>query len=191
MTTTPDPLLCAGFVVLAFIPAGLAHALWLRSAWARRWRVPLDGGRTWRGRRLLGDNKTWAGFVVLPPATALTFALLHRAAADVPGLWPLSSVGYSLLGGWAALGFMLGELPNSFVKRQLDVAPGAAASGRAARVLGFAIDRIDSLAGALLAVALVVPVSVEFVICLLLIVPALHWLFSALLWQLGVKGRVS
>ncbi|MFB6219607.1 MAG: CDP-archaeol synthase, partial [Halobacteriaceae archaeon] len=22
---------------------------------------PIDGGRTWRGRRLLGDGKTWRG----------------------------------------------------------------------------------------------------------------------------------
>ena len=47
------------------------------------------------------------------------------------------------MGAWCALGFMLGELPNSFVKRQLDIAPGGtapdavcamAAGGRSSRL---------------------------------------------------------
>ena len=25
--------------------------------------VPIDGGRRWRGRRILGDHKTWRGIV--------------------------------------------------------------------------------------------------------------------------------
>ncbi len=192
MSSAPDPLICAIFVVLAFVPAGIVHSLWLRSAWAQRYRVPIDAGRTWRGRRLLGDNKTWAGFLILPPATAAMSALLGTAAGPWrEELWPLSIEGYALLGAGAALGFMAGELPNSFVKRQLGVAPGAAARGRLGRAVALVIDRIDSLAGALVAVALVVPVSVPFAVYLLLVVPGLHWLFSAFLYQLGVKGRPS
>src|SRR5687768_7982781 len=103
-----DPLLCAGFVVLAFALAGLVHSLWLRSRWARPWRVPIDGGRTWRGRPIFGENKTWAGFLVLPPAAAATFALLRWAAEALPesrreGLWPLPVGGYALLGFWCGL----------------------------------------------------------------------------------------
>jgi CDP-2,3-bis-(O-geranylgeranyl)-sn-glycerol synthase len=178
------------------VPAGLAHSFWLRSRRARRWRRPIDGGRTWRGRRLFGDNKTWAGFLVLPPATGATFGLLalavgHWRADWEERLWPLTPGGYALLGCWTGLGFMAGELPNSFVKRQLGVAPGAAPAGRPMRVLGFLIDRTDSLAGALLAQALVVPVGLWYAVYLLLIGPGLHWLFSALLHALGVKGRRS
>jgi CDP-2,3-bis-(O-geranylgeranyl)-sn-glycerol synthase len=196
MSISPDPLVCAAFVVLAFVPAGLAHSLWLRSACAEPFRIPIDGGRTWRGQRLLGDNKTWAGFLVLPPACAVTFTLLRLVSESISGswcerLWPLAVASYALLGGWTALGFMAGELPNSFVKRQFGVAPGAAAPGRAAGLVSFVIDRLDSLAGALLALALVVPVDGWFVFYLLLVVPGLHWLFSALLCHLGVKRRLS
>jgi hypothetical protein len=191
-----DPLLCAAFVVVAFIPAGLAHSLWLRSRWAARCRIPIDRGLTWRDRRLLGDNKTWAGFLVLPPMTGLTFGLLRwatEALADSwrAGLWPLSVGSYALLGCWTGLGFMAGELPNSFIKRQGGVAPGAAPARWPVRVFCFLVDRIDSLAGAFLAQALVVPVGFAYAVYLLLVGPGLHWLFSALLFFLGVKGRPS
>ena len=191
-----DPLVCAGFVVLAFVPAGLAHSLWLRGAWSAPWRVPIDGGGTWRGAPIFGENKTWAGFVVLPLACGIAFAVL-RWATDlfsegwVESLWPLSVGGYALLGAWTGLGFMAGELPNSFVKRQLGVAAGAAPAGRSARALGFLIDRVDSIVGAFVAQALVVPVGFWYAVYLLLVGPGLHWMFSALLHYLGVKGRRS
>ncbi len=196
MTPPLNPYSCAAFVILAFVPAGLAHSLWLRCRWAAAWRVPIDHGWTWRQRRLFGDNKTWAGFLVLPPAVGMGFGLLRLVADGLPagwaeGLWPLSVGGYVLLGCWTGLGFMAGELPNSFVKRQLGVAPGAAPGSRIGRGVCFLIDRLDSLAGAFLAQALVVPVGLLYAACLLLIAPGLHWMFSVLLFHLGVKGRPS
>jgi CDP-2,3-bis-(O-geranylgeranyl)-sn-glycerol synthase len=196
MSPPLDPLVCAGFVILAFVLAGLAHSLWLRSRWAARCRVPIDGGRTWRRRPIFGKNKTWAGFLVLPLAAGAAFPLLRLAADGMPeafrrGLWPLPIPGYALLGVWTGLGFMAGELPNSFIKRQLGVAPGEAPTGRAARLAWFLIDRVDSLLGAFLAQAIVVPVGFWYAFYLLLVGPGLHWLFSALLYYLGVKGRRS
>jgi CDP-2,3-bis-(O-geranylgeranyl)-sn-glycerol synthase len=191
-----DPLVCAGFVILAFVPAGLAHSLWLRSRWAARCRIPVDGGRTWRGRRVFGDNKSWAGFLVLPPAAGVSFGLLNLVSTSLApswsgGLWPLSVGAFGLLGCWTGIGFMAGELPNSFLKRQLDVAPGAAPGRPLARTICFVVDRTDSLAGAFLAQALVVEVSFLYALCILLVGPGLHWVFSALLYLLGVKGRLS
>lgn len=190
-----DPLACAAFVVLAFVPAGLAHSLWLRAAWSARWRVPLDGGVTWRGVPIFGENKTWAGFVVLPVALALTFAGLRWAVEWSPtwreGVWPLSVGEYAILGGWTGLGFMIGELPNSFIKRRLGVAPGAAPRSGVMRLFGFVVDRLDSITGAFVAQAIVVPVGGWYAVYLLLVGPGLHWGFSALLYYLGVKGRRS
>jgi CDP-2,3-bis-(O-geranylgeranyl)-sn-glycerol synthase len=194
--TPCNPVVCAAFVLLAFVPAGLAHSLWLRTRWAAACRLPLDGGLTCRGRRLFGDNKTLAGFMVLPLAVGLSFGLLRLtgdglAAEWRRGLWPLSAAGFGLLGCWTGIGFMAGELPNSFVKRQLGVAPGAAPAGSLARLACFTADRLDSLAGAFLAQALVVEVSLGYAACILLVGPGLHWLFSDLLFLLGVKGRPS
>jgi hypothetical protein len=51
-----------------FLPVGgawIAHAPVLRWDLAPRLNRPIDGGRTLRGRRLFGDNKTWRGALVM------------------------------------------------------------------------------------------------------------------------------
>jgi hypothetical protein len=196
MTPPLDPLACALFLVCAFVIAGLAHSAWLRTAASRRLLMPIDGGLHVRGRRLFGDNKTVRGFVVMVPAAAasftLCFAIVARLAPSVAaGLWPLSTAGYAALGAWAGLGFMLGELPNSFVKRQLDVQPGLAPRGRTTRVLFFIIDRVDSIIGMLIALSLAAPTPWMMWGYVLVIGPGIHLAFSALLFRLGVKARVA
>ena len=90
---------------------------------------------------------------------------------------------------WAGLGFMLGELPNSFVKRQLDIAPGAAPRGRLAAATSIVVDRLDSILGMLAAVSLVVPMSWRTWTCVLVLGPVIHGAFSVLLFRLGAKSR--
>src|SRR5215218_2330110 len=64
-----------------FLPAlggALAHAPVLRFDLAPRLRRPLDGGATVRGRRLLGDNKTIRGAIVMAGGTLAATLALHR-----------------------------------------------------------------------------------------------------------------
>ena len=124
------PIACALFLIAAFVLAGVAQTAWLGSRTSRRFAVPLDGARTFRGRRIFGDNKTARGFLVMVPATGAAFWLLARLIETrgplAHGLWPLTLAGYWWLGVAAGFGFMLGELPNSFLKRQLGIPPGEA-----------------------------------------------------------------
>jgi hypothetical protein len=188
-----DALSCALFLIAGFALAGVCHSAWLAMPGSQQFAVPLDRGRTLRGRRLLGDNKTLRGFMVMVPATGVAFALLASVLRILPvglkGLWPLSPVGYALLGCWAAMGFMAGELPNSFIKRQLDIPPGAAALGRLQGPLFFVVDRVDSIFGVMLALIVAVPVPWRTWLFVALIGPALHGLFSVALFRLGVKAR--
>jgi CDP-2,3-bis-(O-geranylgeranyl)-sn-glycerol synthase len=192
----PDPLAAALFLTAAFVIAGLAHSAWLRTRLSRRLMMPLDGGLRFRGRRVFGENKTVRGFLVMVPAASLAFAALAAALSvsshdAIAELWPLSIASYGALGAWAGLGFMVGELPNSFVKRQLDIAPGSAPRGWAAAVICFVVDRLDSILGALIAVSLVVPTPPMMWVYVLLIGPGIHLGFSALLYRLGVKARAA
>ena len=93
------------------------------------------------------------------------------------------------LGGIASFGFMLGEIPNSFLKRQLGVPPGGAPRGRLARLAAFCADRLDSILGMLLAMSLVVPTPWKMWMFVLVIGPGVHLLFSVALFSLGVKRR--
>ena len=187
---TPEPLTCSAFFFLAFVLAGIAQTSWLRSRWSARFARPLDRGRTWRGRRIFGDNKTWRGLVVMVPATGLAF-LVARQLVFPSGLWPLSPAGYFLLGCWGGLGFMLGELPNSFLKRQWDIGPGQAPAHPRAQQLCFAIDQVDSVVGGLLALSLVVPVPLLSWVYVLVIGAVIHWGFNLLFVMLGLKTRAA
>lgn len=193
MTAGPlSPMDCALFLFAAFSAAGCAQAAWLSSRSSRRVAWPIDGRRTFRGRRVFGDNKTARGFVVMVPAAGAAFFLLSLLVRHhATGLWPLTPGQYAALGAAAGAGFMLGELPNSFVKRQLGIAPGAPASGSLAAALGFAVDRLDSAIGMLLALGAIVPVPAETVVVVLLAGPIIHGGFSVLTFRLGGKARAA
>lgn len=185
-----DPMACAVFLLVAFVLAGALQTAWFATRASRVFAVPLDGGLTCRGRRLFGANKTARGFVVMVPAAAAAFALLSSLPTPIAdGLWPLTPGQYAALGGWAAFGFMAGELPNSFVKRQLDVPPGAAAAGPLGTACQVLVDRLDSGVGMLLAVSLVVPTPWTTWAVVLLVGPFIHWSFSVVMFRLGIKPR--
>ena len=187
--TALDPVACAAFVVVAFALAGCAQAAWLSSSISHRVAWPLDCGATFRGRRVFGASKTVRGFVVMVPATSLAFVLV--ALADPGGVWQLPVSDYGLLGAVAGAGFMAAELPNSFFKRQLQVAPGAAARGRVSRPVFAIVDHIDSVCGALGAMALLVTVPRWTIVYLLPVGWIVHRVFSALTFQLGGKVRAA
>ena len=188
-----NPVACALFVLAAFTLAGMAQTAWFMSAWSRPFMMPLDGGRTLGGRRIFGANKTVRGFVVMVPACAAAFAilawLLRAAEIDGAGLWLMSYGHYAALGAWAGFGFMAGELPNSFIKRQLGIAEGAAPAGVTAAAAQFIADRLDSGIGMLAAMSVMVPVPVRLWAYVLLAGVLVHWSFSVLMFRLGIKAR--
>jgi len=189
-----DPLHCGLFLIVAFVLAGLPHSLWLNNRMSRTLAIPIDGGRMFRGRPIFGENKTVRGFVVMIPSAALAFAvvgLLVSLPQGVPPstLWQLTPAEYAALGAWAGFGFMAGELPNSFIKRQLGILPGQAPAPGLTRTICFAVDHLDSIVGMLVAVTLVVPVTWATWVWVLILGPSIHLVFSWWLYRMGVKGR--
>lgn len=108
---------------------------------------PIDAKWMFRGRRLLGDSKTWRGVAVAVVGCVVTVAVQKYLLVGV--LDGIALVDYrhtnELVFGFAmGAGAMLGELPNSFVKRRLGLAPGAAPRGVLAIVF-YVWDQIDVL----------------------------------------------
>ena len=191
--TSIDPIECAVFVVVAFIPAGVLQALWFKSRWSARFALPIDNGATVLGKRLFGDHKTLRGFVVFVPTAGVMFVSLSQIAqADVFRLsmkiWRLSPEGYALLGAFAGLGFMSGELPNSFVKRQLGIPPGGVPEGRLMRAAVRTVDRLDSTVGMLVAISLMVSTPWQLWLTVCVVGPVVHGAFSLLLSRFRLKG---
>ncbi len=142
--------------IWVFVPvlgAFLAHAPVLRFDLLRSLKRPIDAGRTWRGRRLLGDNKTWRGAIVMFAGVMVATVLLARW----PAYWSrlptaVQTAGPALFGLLLGLGTVSAELPNSFVKRQLDVAPGTQRASLAGVLLAL-LDQGDFVLGAWLLLA--------------------------------------
>lgn len=191
-----DPLAIAILIVMAFIISGVLHVLWLRHPASLPLNIPLDAGRRFRGRRLLGDNKTLRGLVVIVPATGLSFLIIALLRPILPtwfseGIWQLSPGYYAIIGILAGAGFMLGELPNSFIKRQCDISPGGTPRRFILRALTSVTDRIDSVLGVLLMISILVPVPWHTWVYSLLLGPGVHSLFSIWLFRVKIKTRAG
>ena len=72
--------------------------------------APVDFNKKWKGKRVFGSHKTWRGV-----ATMMCVGLLS-------GYLVLGSIKYGLLTG---VGVVAGDLLTSFIKRKINLKPGA------------------------------------------------------------------
>jgi CDP-2,3-bis-(O-geranylgeranyl)-sn-glycerol synthase len=173
------PLLAASAV------AGLVLRFDLLSGLAR----PIDAGRTWRGRRLFGDGKTWRG-VVVAVAVCVAGAAVQRhvvggSAGDL-ALADYRTTNVFLFGAAMGGGAMLGELPNSFVKRRLGIARGETARGALA-VLFYVWDQVDLLTTAWPLLSFWVQPTPALAATSVVVALVLHPLLSLLGWVVGAR----
>ncbi len=180
---------CILFLVLSLSTAGVFQVAWLRTGFSKKFSQRVDLGLTVRGRPLFGANKTLRGFMAMVPASGLSFWAWSRVLSD--GLWPLSSWQFVAFGCLAGAGFMLGELPNSALKRQLDIGPGEAPTQPWLRRFCLLLDRTDSLIGSLLAMSLYVLMPWTIWLGCLVVGPGIHGVFSFALYRVGGKTRAA
>jgi CDP-diacylglycerol--serine O-phosphatidyltransferase len=150
-----DSLFTALYLQIPVVIGGVLHMLAVTRNWLPGLRRPVN-------TRLFGANKTWRGIVLVPLMT--TFGALC--------LWPTEWLlgdesiygNHLLLAGWmAGWGYVLAELPNSFLKRRLGIAPGATPDRH--RRLFIFLDQLDSGVGVAIAYALYP--GFDWVVCLL------------------------
>ncbi len=148
---------------------------------------PIDGGRSWRGRRLLGDGKTWRGTVVGTlggVVLALLLNAVHDEAADALGT-PLPE--FSLRAAFTlALGAMLGDIGASFLKRRTGRERGASFP---------VLDQLDFVVGALSLTALTSSdwfrsaFDLPTVGVVAVMTPVLHVTTNVVAYALGLKDE--
>ena len=153
---------------------------------------PMDFGRSWRGRRLLGDGKTWRGFI--GGSTSGVFIGIVQisivetmALGDIWsfGAWPSSLLIVVCLG----LGSMLGDSMGSFVKRRVGFDRGRKAPG---------LDQYNFIIGAVVVVMLfrfswfdahyIDGNAVWGLVALLIVVPLLHRGINIIGYKMGKKN---
>jgi CDP-2,3-bis-(O-geranylgeranyl)-sn-glycerol synthase len=179
------------FFLLSFwyiLPAYVANGFAVFSKFVRN-RHPIDGGRLFRdGRPVLGNGKSWEGFIVGVISGVCVGGLQFLAAPlllDVieqhlilpTELYPIVLV--SLLQGvLVALGALIGDLVGSFTKRRLNISRGNSAP---------VLDQLDFLVVAILFGMLAYPLPLIFIVFLLLVTPFIHLLANIIGYLLRLK----
>jgi CDP-2,3-bis-(O-geranylgeranyl)-sn-glycerol synthase len=145
--------------------------------------IPIDGGRVHRdGRRLLGDGKTWRGFI-LGISTGIVIGLLQiwiRQAAGWEVLPVLTVLAVILL----ATGALLGDLVKSYFKRRRGMERGASWP---------VADQYDLVAGAFALVLIfdypwfISTITLPILVIILIITPILHKTVNVIGYLIRVK----
>jgi CDP-2,3-bis-(O-geranylgeranyl)-sn-glycerol synthase len=142
---------------------------------------PLDAGATFRGRRVLGDHKTWRGLVSGVGGGALAFEV-QRLLHELGCFDALSLVDYGNVSPWLGvllgLGALAGDALKSFAKRQVGIAPGET---------WLVFDQLDFMVGAYAFGALVYAPPIHLVAAILPIVFVGGVLSTSLGFRLGLK----
>ncbi len=175
------------WVFVPVLGAYLAHAPVLRFDLLRAFKRPLDAGRTFRGRRLLGDNKTWRGALVMFAGVLVATMGLSLSAAywrRIP--FQLQDVGPVWFGSLLGLGVVLGELPNSFIKRQFDIAPGAQRRSLLGVLLSI-LDQGDFVFGVWLLLAPVWTMTLGQAVLAFMVVVVAHGCVNLIGYAIGAR----
>jgi CDP-diglyceride synthetase len=176
------------WLALPVVVAGILHMVVVKRDWLPWLKKPVDFDTG-----LFGPNKTWRGFVVmvaLSAAIGWVQGFLGGDWAARSGAWCIASnVPYALVGAVCGLGYALGELPNSFLKRRVKIQPGKTGSG-ALGAFFFVLDQADSVIAALGLAALVFAVPLGVVIVGTIALTLLHLALNATLYFLRVRKNL-
>jgi CDP-2,3-bis-(O-geranylgeranyl)-sn-glycerol synthase len=134
-------------------------------------RMPIDLGKTFRGRRLLGDGKTIEGAIA-----GIIFGLFYGAIQILvqPHI-PLAIDGKTLslititpsIVILIAVGALAGDSIGSFIKRRLDIPRGGSL---------LLLDQLGFLLVSLILASLVVKIDPYIVLTLIILTPLIHWI---------------
>lgn len=144
----------------------------------KKWDTPLDFGKKWHGKRLLGNNKTWRGVVFGSFMAGVTAAIEVTILLGKPSWAGLIIVAWGglLLG----IGALTGDAVESFIKRRVGIEDGKS---------WFPFDQCDYIIGGLLFSYPLIrwPLSIALIVFGLYF--GLHIIVSYIGYLLGLKAK--
>jgi CDP-2,3-bis-(O-geranylgeranyl)-sn-glycerol synthase len=177
------------FAIWFLLPAAAANMIPILVAAVpalKKYDAPIDGGRSWRGHRLLGPHKTWRGIIAgIITATVVLWVqqLLVHEYAWAQGV--AQGVDYAalplfILGPLFAIGALGGDAIESFFKRRLNIASGGT---------WIPFDQVDYIIGSILISLFFVVLSPVQYIWMLAVWFVMHVLASYIGYLLGLKKQ--
>ena len=181
--------------MLPLILSGIVNMLFVKTPIYKKYKIPIDCNKNWiDGKRIFGDNKTFIGFISII-VFCIIFQILWGYVGELCQLnsqndWYLiysNSIGYNAVSGFlVGLFYMLFELPNSFIKRRINIIPGKTDKGIKGIVF-FVIDQIDSLIGVFLVLKLLSGIAWSKYFLYLLVGGLTHITINLMLWLWGIR----
>lgn len=156
------------WVYFAAAIGNMTPILVAKSSWKplRDWTSPIDFGKTFRGKRIFGEHKTWRGLVTGMIMSTIVLGVQQSVFRHSPWLQDaLGGLDFGnlptlIVGPLLGLGALGGDAIKSFFKRQRDTSPGES---------WFPFDQIDLPLGALVATWIFIhPTIIQAVIAVLL-----------------------
>jgi len=168
-----------------FLPAGIANATPVfvnKIPVLNRWKTPLDFGRTYRGKRIFGANKSWRGVIwgaIIGGAAGWLIYQLNPPSS--PLIWEDAArpaLFMTLLGSLLGTGALLGDAIESFLKRQKGVPAGHS---------WFPFDQLDYIVGGLLMSAILIQLTWQQYAVITLVWFGLHLISAYIGYRLKLK----
>ena len=168
------------FLTLPIIVGGVLHMVFVTRQWLNFLAVPVQ-------KRLFGANKTWRGFIIMPIVTILGVwitQILEPLWQDwlLVSLQDISIVG---IGSVLGLSYVLFELPNSYFKRRLGVAPGE--TPKQCRYCFILLDQLDSAFGIILVYFFLINIPIKILLVQIAIFPLVVMIVKLGLYFLKLK----
>ena len=180
------------------IIAGILNMVWCKNNSFNIPNVPMDNNTNFiDGKRIFGNNKTWKGFfgyIVLNIICAIIMGIICN-------IFNLNSYNYFyiatensliyniIIGLLLGLGYALFELPNSFLKRRLDIEEGKTAKGFKKYFFIF-LDQADSIFGIVLVVHLFYSLTLVQYLLYVLLGAVTHIIMNMILYFMKLRKNI-
>jgi CDP-diglyceride synthetase len=180
------------------ILAGIMVMVWCKFSIMKLAMHPIDFGKKFvDGRRLFGENKTWKGLIGYIIFHVL-FSVLWGFCCTNEKLSSLNffyqehdnTIQYNvIIGVLLGLGYALFELPNSFLKRRLNISPGKTSLGFEKFFFIF-FDQADSIFGVALVVWFFYPLGLPLYLLYVLVGALTHLLINRMLYFVKLRKNM-
>ena len=184
--------------LLVPIIAGIINSIFCKTKVLKCLNKPIDFGKKLKdGKRIFGDNKTWKGFfgyIVFNIIFSIIFGFIWKITnlehLNFFYIHYTNTIIYNII-----IGFLLGlfyalfELPNSFLKRRLDIKPGKTTKGFK-KVFFIILDQADSVFGVALVVWMFYPIGIKVYLLYVLVGLVTHLIINMLLYFLHLRKNM-
>lgn len=175
--------------MIPLILSGISNMLFTKTNFYHKYKWPIDNYKTLKdNKRIFGDNKTIIGFISMI-IFSIIFQIIWGFVSPIKSEWYLivsnNIINNIIIGFLVGFIYMLFELPNSFMKRRLNIP-----DGKTKNILSFVIDQIDSLIGVFLILKIFNNMSVYKYFCYLLLGGLTHIIINLILYNLKVRKNL-